>query len=506
MRFRIRLLSLFAWLSTLLIFVVLLVWMNRVSDQQHLYSNLAAAWLIDILIGIISFIILIATFASSRSEINTKNSPMRVNKPIKKSKNGLSFGFLFFMLVVALLLSLVFGLISLPFLQTADNLTFAEKANIGGQNLWRVVGIYALLSFTTTIITLLTKIWRLLGVILIVFTIAGASLVKVIDTRNNGSVYLDENTVITDKTKCIEDYGINQAKMCTVLVVRDDGGHGTGFSVKRGFLFTNKHVVDGAKKLTTWIDGQKELTMWNYSPTLDVAILKLPVDIPTCKWFDSSKLSLAETLYAVGWPNEPTGDSTITKGIFSRLNQFEGGLEFIQTDAAINPGNSGGPLVNSCGVVGINTAKEFWTQESLPRPLEGLGNALASKLLIPLVENLIAEGKSGTSIPQTAANVRSSSPNVPRSSPTLDIGEIQRYLSNVRGAKKSWEPMPSGLPRDVWERLIDSLTRQILFCETLLQRLEGGKRPSQDDLYMWDSIVKMSYESSALAKQLNSMQ
>lgn len=356
--------------------------------------------IIDIAGGVLAFGVMIYCFVRAAVSLTKRESTPQSNNQLQqiKSGSGVSPGYVFLMLFIAFLLSLAFGLVSLPFLQTADNLTFIEKARVGGQNLWRIVGIYALLAMITTFITLLTKTWRLLGVILIICTIAGASLVKVLDTRVSGSVYLDENLVITDKTKCVEDYSINQAKACTTLIMRNDGGHGTGFSVNKGYLLTNKHVVAGAKKLSVWIGGWKELITWNYSPTLDLAVLKLPEDIPTCKWFDSSQLSLAETLYAVGWPNEPIGDSIITKGIFSRLNQFEEGLEFIQTDTAINPGNSGGPLVNSCGVVGINTLKEFWTQERLPRPLEGLGNALSSKLLIPLVDRLITEGKANIKI------------------------------------------------------------------------------------------------------------
>lgn len=390
----------FVWIVCLVTFLIgqELAPTDYASMPNNPWGNLFGTTLV---FGSLSFVAMfVFIFLDKKTQDRQEKSISQSDSQLKriKSENGISPGYVIFILFIAFLLSLAFGLVSLPLLQTVDNLTFVEKAKIGGQNLWRIVGIYALLSLITTVITLLTKRWRLLGVILILCTVAGASLVKILDTRNSGAVYLDENAVITDKTKCIEDFSINQAKMCTVLVMRNDGGHGTGFSVRNGFLLTNKHVVAGAKGLTAWIDGWKELTTWNYSPTLDVAILKLPVDIPTCKWFDSSELSLAETLYAVGWPNEPTGESTITKGIFSRMNQFEGGLEFIQTDTAVNPGNSGGPLVNACGVVGINTLKEFWTQERLPRPLEGLGNALSSKLLIPLVEKLIIEGKANISV------------------------------------------------------------------------------------------------------------
>lgn len=304
--------------------------------------------------------------------------------------------------------------------------------------------------------------------------------------------------------KCSVEGTLKKAKDCTFVVMRDDGGHGSGFSVSPGYLVTNKHVIEGANKLTTWINGEKELTVWNYSPTMDIAVLKLPSDMPTCEWYESSNLKTAETLYTVGWPLSPTGSSTVTKGIFSRLNQFDAGLEFIQTDAAINPGNSGGPLLSNCGVVGINTLKESWSNEELPRPLEGLGNALSSRILKPLVTDLIKQGEL-TEIPKSNVLVtQKSNPQVPSQKPTLNLGEIQSYLSNLHSWKQSWQPYSNRLPRDKYDRLMDLFNRQIEFCSTLTSRLQSRNYTSQDDLIMWDAVVKMSYEASALANELNS--
>ena len=304
--------------------------------------------------------------------------------------------------------------------------------------------------------------------------------------------------------KCSVESTLKKAKDCTFVVMRDDGGHGSGFSVSPGYLVTNKHVIEGANKLTTWINGEKELTVWNYSPTMDIAVLKLPFEMPTCEWYESSNLKTAETLYAVGWPLSPTGSSTVTKGIFSRLNQFDVGLEFIQTDAAINPGNSGGPLLSSCGVVGINTLKESWSNEELPRPLEGLGNALSSRILKPLVTNLIKQGEL-TEIPKSNVPVtQKSNPQVPSQKPTLNLGEIQSYLSNLHSWKQSWQTYSNRLPRDKYDRLMDLFNRQIEFCSTLTSRLQSRNYTSQDDLIMWDAVVKMSYEASSLANELNS--
>jgi S1-C subfamily serine protease len=114
--------------------------------------------------------------------------------------------------------------------------------------------------------------------------------------------------------------------------LRDDGGHGTGFVINQGYLITNKHVIEGAEKLTVYLNGEKEVPVWNYSQNLDLAILKLPDNSPinTCNWFDSDQLNIAEELYTFGWPNNPTGDSTVTKGIYSRTNKYEDGTEDIQ--------------------------------------------------------------------------------------------------------------------------------------------------------------------------------
>lgn len=321
-----------------------------------------------------------------------------------------------------------------------------------------------------------------------------------------GAIYQipDAGQYKTEEPKvCDEQTAIVEAKNCTLLVMTDIG-HGTGFSPVPGYLVTNKHVIEGASEISTWWDGQeKELTLWNFAPTLDLAILKLPMsDVPVCPWHDSDQLSLAETLYAIGWPNTPEGDSTVTRGIYSRTNTFEGDLNFIQTDAAINPGNSGGPLVSKCGVVGINTLKESWSDEGLPRPLEGLGNALSANTVKDLVDSLITEGKASTTIPKAERTYQQTNPSGPSQSPTLDPAEINEYRNTLVEALESWRDTPN-VSQSKLAQLRDSLTRQIDFCNTLLSRLQNGQRASQDDIIMWDAIVKMSYESSALAAELN---
>gem|GEM_PF-1279388 len=397
----------------------------------------------------------------------------------------------------------------MPFLIKADNLPFDDKAEIGGVNMWRIVIFYGLFTTIFCLFAFLKKHFRMVAVFLIICWVVGTSFVVLVNNYNQNKKNSNQESlilsVIDERLKCDEKLTIINAKKCTYLISRDDGGHGSGVAVYKNYIVTNKHVVEGAKKLKTWINGNwQDISVWNYSPTLDIAILKLQNEVYSCPWFDSSRLQIAENLYVLGWPNIAEGDSTLTKGIYSRTNSYQDGFEFIQTDAPINPGNSGGPLFNQCGIVGINTVKEFWTNERLPRPLEGLGNALSSKTLIPVIEKLIKEGRDQTKIPVSKEKITEKNYN-PAPKIYLSRTNIQNYLNSLYSVKQSWVSHKGEYPKQDIDALLDSFDRQIAFCETLLSRVDDTKPANNDDIFMWDSVVKMSYESSSIAQKLNNM-
>jgi serine protease Do len=107
---------------------------------------------------------------------------------------------------------------------------------------------------------------------------------------------------------------------------------------------------------------------------------------------DSAKLSLGETVIAIGSPLWIEGGPTVTAGVVSGFGRSleEPNLpslhNLIQTDAAINRGNSGGPLLNLAGqVVGINTA--------LIGSAHGIGFAISINEAKPVLAALIAGGR-----------------------------------------------------------------------------------------------------------------
>ena len=174
------------------------------------------------------------------------------------------------------------------------------------------------------------------------------------------------------------------------------GGVGTGQIIDEdGHVLTNNHVIEGAQRILVPLsDGRAfEAELTGGDATLDLAVLRIDADsLVPIPIGELSKLQVGDMVVAVGHALNLPGGPTITGGWVSALeraidtSQTVTMQHLIQTDAAINPGNSGGPLLNDSGeLVGINTAK-------LPAG-EGIGFAIAIDTAMPVIKELIAEGR-----------------------------------------------------------------------------------------------------------------
>ena len=148
---------------------------------------------------------------------------------------------------------------------------------------------------------------------------------------------------------------------------------GTGIIVTEdGYIITNKHVINGANKVTVVLDDgttYENVKVVAIDPLNDVAYLKIDdaSGLTAAKLGDSKTITVGQQVIAIG---NALGQyqNTVTSGIISGIGRSvtasdgtsyntETLTDMIQTDAAINSGNSGGPLVNAAGeVIGINTA------------------------------------------------------------------------------------------------------------------------------------------------------
>ena len=184
----------------------------------------------------------------------------------------------------------------------------------------------------------------------------------------------------------------------------DQQGAGTGMIVTpNGYVMTNKHVVEGADKVTVVAPNGKEyenVDVVGVDPLNDVAFLKIDNvrDLPAITLGDSKTIRIGQSVVAIG---NALGQyqNTVTSGIISgtgrpvvassdgrSANDAESLNDLIQTDAAINSGNSGGPLLNLKGqVIGINTA--------IAADAQSIGFAIPIGATKGMLEHVIKTGK-----------------------------------------------------------------------------------------------------------------
>lgn len=160
------------------------------------------------------------------------------------------------------------------------------------------------------------------------------------------------------------------------------GGIGSGTIIhKNGYVITNAHVTQSAKKYECMLSNKERVTatLVGEDYATDLAVLKLDLTetkefgkngVPVATFGKSSDLVAGDMVMAMGSPRGLT--RTVTLGVIAnperqltsgtgegqqRLGRFRTGqyTNWLHHDATIHPGNSGGPLVDLNGrIIGIN--------------------------------------------------------------------------------------------------------------------------------------------------------
>jgi serine protease Do len=238
-------------------------------------------------------------------------------------------------------------------------------------------------------------------------------------------------------------------------------GVGSGFIIDaQGDIVTNRHVVQGATKVTVTMNDGKEYPahVVGKDAQTDVAVVRLdkaPANLAVARMGNSEKLEVGEWVVAVG---SPLGlEQTVTAGIVSGKGragkhvQMSGNRVrgYIQTDAKINPGNSGGPLVNLEGeVVGVNTLIQVGAGGAY-------GFAIPVNEVQRVAQTLIRDGrvryaylgvmltsakdlddaqkaKLGKNVPSTGAVVAEVTPGGPASRSAIRPGDVIEQVDNQK--------------------------------------------------------------------------
>jgi len=173
-----------------------------------------------------------------------------------------------------------------------------------------------------------------------------------------------------------------------------------------GYIVTNAHVVEGARRVRVILDGkvpalrdsdasnipgnQFDAEVVGTFGEADLALLKIGVTgLPVLPLADSSSIQPGQLVFAVG---NPEGlNNSVSMGIVSavaRDRATDQSPAYIQTDAALNAGSSGGALVDIHGrLVGMTS---FILTEG--GGSEGLGFALPSTVIRLICGELRSKG------------------------------------------------------------------------------------------------------------------
>lgn len=206
----------------------------------------------------------------------------------------------------------------------------------------------------------------------------------------------------------------------------DEAG-GSGFVISSsGYIVTNAHVVEGARRLQVIFGSEiYPASLVGTDRSTDLALLKVPKRAVAKRrplvLADSDRVRIGDPVAAIG---NPLGlERTLTVGVVSGLGrsiQAPDGFaidKVIQTDAAINPGNSGGPLLDArARVIGVNS--QIATDGAGGKGNIGIGFAVPSNLLREKLERLrkggvIRHGYLGVTGVNTEGTVHAAEPGLP---------------------------------------------------------------------------------------------
>jgi S1-C subfamily serine protease len=192
---------------------------------------------------------------------------------------------------------------------------------------------------------------------------------------------------------------VNPAVVTVIVEQKNNTSIGSGIIfAEDGYILTNAHVIKSGFSCRVCLSNGNyyDALLVGYNQTQDLAVLKVEAeDLPVVKFGNSNKMTVGDSVYAIGTPLGVEFRGTLTDGIVSAINRdVEIGnkiMTLIQTNVALNEGNSGGPLINVYGqVIGINTIK---MNSDYSNATEGLGFAIPITDVAGIVNELIEYGE-----------------------------------------------------------------------------------------------------------------
>jgi Trypsin-like peptidase domain len=170
----------------------------------------------------------------------------------------------------------------------------------------------------------------------------------------------------------------------SIVVIKVEGGLGSGVLITKTLIATNCHVVKASKSINIEFFNERSAgCIIARNDQNDICVVELekplPNAIPVGGFRAWNSLKQGETVYTLGAPK--SFKYTFSAGIISQKREHLGG-KVIQFDASISPGNSGGGLFDRDGkLIGlpsfaIDVSKNAqnlnfaWSVDVFPEPLK----------------------------------------------------------------------------------------------------------------------------------------
>ena len=227
--------------------------------------------------------------------------------------------------------------------------------------------------------------------------LAGAIMIGGYSSPSSPMNYSDDLALDALYEYCLPSY-------VAISTITKNGTEGAGSGIvitADGYISTNYHVVEDAKKITVITSNNKkyEAEYIDGDEVNDIAVIKVSAKgLTPAILGNSNSVKVGERVMAIGTPYSVSYAGSMTAGHISGIDRQyavknDNGtvnkiLKLLQTDTSVNPGNSGGPLFNMNGeVIGVVTMKIAGSN------YEGMGFALPIDGVKSMIFDIIKNGE-----------------------------------------------------------------------------------------------------------------
>ena len=246
------------------------------------------------------------------------------------------------------------------------------------------------------------------ALILVFISLFTGILSSYIFVKNKGIIYQSVNSSTSGESTTQVGSVVDKAADSVVEITTESvangsifqqyvtSGAGSGVIISTdGYIVTNNHVIENAKKITVKLrnGSEYEAKLIGTDAVTDLGVIKIDgaSDLKPATLGESSTLKVGDQAIVIGNPLGELG-GTVTSGIISALEReitIDGNqMTLLQIDAPVNPGNSGGGLFNANGdLIGIINAKSSGSD------IEGIGFAIPIDTAKTIIDELIKNGK-----------------------------------------------------------------------------------------------------------------